>query len=111
MFGSASAPRGFCAGLLCLVTFLVPAAAHADRRYFVQSYTPYLAPAGNLELEATSIARSGQGDTTATGWENRVEFEYGVTDRLTGAFYLNFVQPPGPGAPLTFDGPSLEFIY
>lgn len=108
--------RRVCRGRL--VTFLLaaglglmPATASADRRYFVQSYTPYLAPSGNLELEATSIARSGLGDSTATSWENRLEFEYGITDRLTGAFDLNFMQPPGVGAPLTFDGPSLEFIY
>lgn len=102
--------RALLAVLLVACFFNAPA-AHADRRYFVQSYTPYLAPAGNLELEATSIARSGQGDTTATAWENRIEFEYGITDRLTGAAYLNFVQAPGVDAPMTFDGPSFEFIY
>lgn len=89
---------------------LAAGAADADRRAFVQSYTPYLAPAGNLELEVISIASSGRGDTTNTAWRNRIEFEYGITDRLTGAAYLNFVQPPGVGAPMTFDGPSLELI-
>jgi hypothetical protein len=100
-----------CCILVVLAASTLAAAARADRRYFVQSYTPYLAPAGNLELEATSLARSGQGDTTATSWQNRIEFEYGITDRLTGAAYLNFVQPPGLDSPMTFDGPSLEFIY
>jgi hypothetical protein len=85
--------------------------ARADRRYFVQSYTPYLAPAGNLEFETWSIAESGRGDSTATRWQNRLEFEYGIADRLTGAFYLNFVQPAGEDAATTFDGPSLELIY
>lgn len=85
--------------------------ARADRRYFVQSYTPYLGESGELELEAHSIARSGQGDSTGTAWENRIEFEYGVTDRLTGAMYLNFVQPQGADASSKFDGPSLELIY
>ena len=100
-----------------LVTFvllgllLIPSAAFADRRYFLQSYTPYLAPTGNLELEAITIAESGQGDTTGTAWRNRLEFEYGISDRFTGAFYLNFVQPAGPETSTTFDGPSLEFIY
>jgi hypothetical protein len=105
MTRSARVPVAVLAGLMLAAT-----AAHADRRYFVQSHTPYLAPSGNLELEAFSIARSGQGDTTATAWENKLEFEYGISDRLTGAFYLNFVQPPGD-APTTFDGPSLEVIY
>ncbi len=85
--------------------------AHADRRYFLQSYTPYLAPSGNLELEITTVAAIGQGDTTGTAWQNRFELEYGITDRLTGAAYLNFLQPPGPDAPMTFDGPSVELIY
>ena len=87
------------------------APGHADRRYFVQSNSPYLAPAGNLELEVFSIAASGRGDTTGTAWKNRIEFEYGITDRLTGAAYLNFVQPAGAGAPMSFDGPSLELVY
>ena len=97
----------------CTVALALSAAGlvHADRRYFVHSYTPYLAPAGNLELEVISIAASGQGDTTATAWKNRFEFEYGITDRLTGAAYLNFVQPAGGDAGTTFDGPSLELIY
>jgi len=87
---------------------LFSTAAHADRRYFLQSYTGYLAPAGNLELETTSLAASGRGDSTSTSWLNRFELEYAVTDRLTGAVYLNFEQAPGEAA--TFDGPSLELI-
>lgn len=97
-------------GLLAASLVLSPA-ARADRRYFVHSYTSYVAPAGNLELEAHSIAINGQGDTTGTAWQNRIELEYAITDRLTGAAYLNFEQDPGLGSPTTFDGPSLEFIY
>src|SRR5207245_4924137 len=84
---------------------------HADRRYFLQSYTPYLVPAGTLELEMHAIARAGQGDSTNTAWENRAEFEYAIADRLTGALYLNFVQPGGESGAHRFDGPSLELIY
>lgn len=87
----------------------LPGAAHADRRYFVETYTPYIAPAGELELEIWSTSLRGQGDSTATGWENRAEFEYAIADRLTGAFYLNYVQEPG--GPTRFDGPSVELIY
>jgi len=101
-------PTVFAALLLAL---LAAPMAHADRRYFVQSYTPYLAPAGNLEFEAFSNAFLGQGDSSGTAWKNRLEFEYGVSDRLTGAFYFNFVQPAGEGAATTFDGPSIEVIY
>lgn len=95
--------------LSLLVLSALAAAANADRRYFVQSYTPYLAPGGNLELETWSIAASGRGDSTGTRWESRLEFEYSITDALTGAFYLNFVQPAGAGT--IFDGPSFELIH
>ena len=94
-----------------LLVCLFPLTARADRRYFVQSYTPYLAPAGNLELEATTNAASGAGDSLGTSWEDRIEFEYGITDHLTAAAYLNFVQPAGLDVPLSFDGPSIELIY
>jgi len=93
---------------LALAAWL-PGVARADRRYFVETYTPYIAPAGELELEIWSTSLRGQGDSTATSWENRAEFEYAIADRLTGAFYLNYVQDPG-GA-LRFDGPSVELIY
>lgn len=95
----------------CLLLVLASPAARADRRYFVQSYTPWLAPAGNLELETITVARSGQGEAAATGWQNRIEFEYAMTDRFTAAAYLNFVQAPEENAASRFDGPSLEFIY
>ncbi len=96
--------------VLALLAFLAPA-ARADRRWFVQSYTPYLATAGSLDLETLSIARSGRGDSAGTEWDNAIEFEYGITDRLTGAAYLNFEQAADPGAGTRFDGPSLELLY
>ena len=99
--------------LLCAVTILlvIPASARADRRYFVESYTPYLAPAQTLELEVWTTALTGQGDSTGTRWQNRTEFEYAITDRLTGAFYLNFAQNAGDAGATRFDGPSVELIY
>lgn len=95
--------------VLCACILVLSTSARADRRYFVQSYTPYLGAAGNLELETWAIAREGRGDSTNTAWQTRVEFEYGITNRVTGAAYLNFVQDPG--AAQQFDGPSLEVIY
>jgi hypothetical protein len=97
--------------LLVLAAALFGSVAHADRRYFVQSYTPYLASAGTLELEMHTIAFDGQGGGTSTAWLDRMEFEYGVTDRLTGAFYLNFIQDGDESSTLRFDGPSIEMIY
>jgi hypothetical protein len=90
---------------------LITTSAHADRPYFVQSYLPYLDPAGEAELEFHSCANSGRGDSSATDWSHRIEFEYGLADRLTASAYLNYVQGPGTDAPLMLDGPSLELIY
>lgn len=104
-------PSRYRAVLFVLAGLLLAAPAHADRRYFVQSYTPWVQPSGNLELETITIARSGQDGATATGFGNRIELEYGVTDQLTAAAYLNFVQAPEVDAPTRFDGPSLEFLY
>lgn len=99
-------PVAFAAAFVLLAAGVV----HADRRYFLHSHTPYLQPAGNLELETITIAQSGQDQATATGFRNRIEFEYGISDRMTGAAYLNFVQPATADAATTFDGPSLEVI-
>lgn len=90
---------------------LAASPTQADRRYFLQSYTPYLVPAGELELEVWTIARNGQGDSTGTAWVHRMEFEYAITDRLTAAAYLNFAQPAGESGAMRFDGPSLELIH
>src|SRR2546426_2705802 len=93
--------------LLLVAAGSLASRADADRRYFLQSYSPYLAPAGELELEVTAIASNGQGDSTGTAWKNRVEFEYSLTERVTGAAYLNFVQPPGHHAAMKIDRPPL----
>lgn len=99
------------AALISIALSFTAGPSWADRRYFLQSYTPYLPAPGNLELETTTIAQIGRGDSTGAAWRNRIEFEFGATDRLGGAVYLNFVQPNEAGAASTFDGPSLEFIY
>jgi hypothetical protein len=94
---------------LSLATLFATGVAEADRKYFVQSYTPFLAPAGTLEFEAWAIAKSGQEGASGTAWRNRAEFEYAINDRLTGAAYLNYEQDGGEA--MTFEGPSLELIY
>jgi hypothetical protein len=96
-------------GLLGVLVFAVMPAGAAER--FVRSYTPYLEPRGEAELAVWSTAHSGRREDPGTAWDHRLEYEYAWTGRLTSAAYLNFAQGPEPGAPLTFDSPSLEFIY
>jgi hypothetical protein len=85
---------------------LLPGTAFADGRYFVETYTPYLSPARELEVESWVTSRSVD---HATAWDLRQELEYGVTDRLTAAAYLNLSQPAGGS--LQLEAPSLELIY
>jgi hypothetical protein len=87
-----------------------PTPASADRKYFVETYTPYLDPAGELELETWITSRSGQqGPTGQVAWDWREEIEYALTNRLMGSAYLNFTRLPGEA--LKFTSPSLELIY
>jgi len=88
---------------------LIPSAAGADRRYFLLTYTPYLDHAGESEVELWGTSKRGkqdaaQGPTT----ETRLEWEYGITARLSGSAYLIFARPPG--GPFKFDSSALEFI-
>src|SRR5690242_2386702 len=94
--------------LVVTVVLTLAAAARADRKYFVNSYTSYLAPAGTLELESWAVAAYGQGDSANTAWVQKVEFEYAISDRFTGSAYLNFQQAGVPESPVHFEGPSLE---
>ncbi|MGE5177534.1 MAG: hypothetical protein ACM3PF_00425 [Bacteroidota bacterium] len=89
-----------------LALLLLPGMAFADGRYFVETYTPYLSPAGELELESWVTSRSVE---NATAWDLRQEVEYGVSSRLTAAAYLNLSQPAGGS--LQLEAPSLELIY
>jgi hypothetical protein len=67
-------------------------AAHADRRTLVRAYEVQTQPEGNLEVEIwndAEIPKSGVGDSLLT---QRVEIEYGITDRWDLALYHVFQQ-------------------
>ncbi len=94
--------------LACLL--LLPAAARADRRFFLYTSSPYLDERGEAEIEGWLTARAGrQNPADSPVWEPRIEFEYALHDRLSGAAYLNYVRPPGQE--LHLESPSLELRY
>ena len=93
-----------------LAAWLIPpATAHADRRYFPLTYTPYLSSAGENEVELWLTSKSGKQDPgQGVHLESRAEFEHAFSSRLTGAAYLNYVRSPDEA--LRFDSASLELI-
>lgn len=94
--------------LLLLVGIGWTARARADRRSFLYTYSPYMEPAGEAEVETWVTARIGQQDPAGTTWEPRAEFEYALTRRLTAAAYLNFVKESDHAVKL--ESASIEWI-
>ena len=98
------------APVVLLLGLLSGRVASADRRYFTYTYSPFLSPAGEFEIESWLTARTGKADPGAgTAWDPRVAFEYGIHDRFSAAAYLNFEKSPHDN--FQFHSPSLELIY
>lgn len=88
----------------------------ADKKPFARSYTSYTLPARALELEVWQTGILGKGLGNYSHWKPRIEFEYGITDRLTGSMYLNFDQTNSSGnnfqsKPFSLSTTSFEFRY
>ena len=93
-----------------LLLGLLPAGAHADRRYFLNTYTPYTDQMGESEVELWLTSKHGKQDPAeGATFVPRAEWEYAITSRLSGAAYLNFLRPAGES--LKFESTSAEFIY
>ena len=96
------------AALLAISVLCGP--ARADRRFFAYTYSPFLEPPGEMEVESWLTARTGKQDPgIGTQWEPRLEFEYALHGRLGAAAYLNFLREPG--SDLKLHSPSIELIY
>src|SRR4051812_1480656 len=74
--------------LFALAT-LAPFAVAANERHLTYTYESAVLPQGARELEVWSTARLGREQRYAR-FDERVEFEVGLTDRLQTSFYLNF---------------------
>jgi hypothetical protein len=66
------------------------ALAHADERYFGYVYTADVLPKGAAEFEQWITNHSGKANEVYSKWILREEMEYGLSDRVTAALYLNF---------------------
>lgn len=111
--------------LLCTLAILISclAAARADERFFTYVYESDVLPKGKWEFEQWLTYRKGftGGDRNFTRhiWDFREEIEYGLTERLSVALYLNFrndqsvARTPGfsDSSKFDFKGVSAEFKY
>mgnify|MGYP000882763713 CR=1 FL=1 len=89
---------------------------HADKKKFARSYTFHTLPAKALELELWSTGRFEKNTGQYYRWQPRIEVEYGVTDRLTAALYLNMNEVKSynnttASKPLSLSTSSMEFRY
>jgi hypothetical protein len=95
--------------------------ARADESPFAYTYLTEVLPQGEIELEQWLTWKHKKPQEKFDVLEGRTEFEYGITNRLLGALYLNYehvnIEPEGPGAPndaentTKFTGVNAEFIY
>lgn len=97
------------AGLLALV-------ATADDRKFTFVQEPVVPHAGETEFEQWITGRFGHEEGNYARWDLREELEYGITDQLAGALYLNFTDihegiEDGEDKGLDFTGVSAELKY
>ena len=107
---------------IALGPLAIPMAA-ADERFFTYIYDADVLPKEALEFEQWVTLRQGHPDGDRQFeqnlWDFREEIEYGLTDRLTGALYLNarqtqtVAQQPGltDESEFAFKGISGELKY
>jgi len=92
--------------------------ARADERLFTYVQEAEVLPKGGLEFEQWLTHRRGKANGVFAAWDFREELEYGLTDRLTVAGYLNFKSTHSDGVTgqpdesgIEFEGVSTELKY
>ncbi len=102
--------------LLILIVLSITAGLNANERKFGYVYQSGVLGKGNKELEIWTTARIGKDIPYYARTEHRMEFEWGLSNRLQTAFYINFRNTSaddGTGMTTAFDfkGISTEWKY
>ncbi len=93
---------------------LLSSTADANERHFTYTYESAVLPIGAREIEVWTTPRIGREDYFVA-FDERLEFEVGLTDRLMTAFYLNWsavsadVEPDVRESDTEFTGVSSEW--
>src|SRR5437867_5347424 len=64
--------------------------SRADERLFTYSYEADVLPKGGVEFEQWVTHQRDKKEGVFSRWDFREELEFGLTERLTSALYLNF---------------------
>lgn len=102
--------------LVFLLLLMLAGSLQADRRYFTRSYLANTLPAKALEFELWNTIRAGKETGFYYRFQPRMEFEYGITDRLSASMYLNFDERRAADnsyatEPLSLSSTALEMRY
>jgi hypothetical protein len=102
--------------LLILSLFVLICNVYSNERKFGYVYQSNVLGKGNRELEIWTTARIGKDIPYFARTDHRIEFEWGVTNRLQTSFYINFrniSSDNGSGKTTAFDfeGISSEWKY
>jgi hypothetical protein len=105
-----------CVVFAALVSTGLSSAARADDQPFVTIYTTDIDTQGEREIEQWLGWKADHASESSNEFISRSEFEYGVTDDLQSALYLNYDwsrahAPSGPAETASFGGVSGELIY
>lgn len=87
------------AALLGLAAFALAPVAHAGEGLFSRVYTVETVPGGHYEVEEILRHRRDRAFGDYSAFDERTEFEYGITDNLQAALYLNAGYVHAAGAP------------
>jgi len=95
-----------------------PLSLFADVRQFTYVFETDVLPKGGLEIEQYITNQSGREEGDYSAWNFRTEIEYGLTEKLQGAVYLNLDSVRSEGMPgkddvndFDFKGFSGELVY
>ncbi len=102
--------------IIIIVLVFFTASGYSNERKFGYVYQSSVLGKGNRELEIWTTARIGKDIPYFAATDHRVEFEWGLSNKLQTAFYVNFRNTSidnGSGMVTSFDfkGVSTEWKY
>jgi len=101
--------RRWSVALATAAVLLTTAAMRCDERLFGYVQEAEVLPKGGREFEQWLTHRRDRADGVFAAWDIREELEYGATDRMTVAGYLNFTSTHSEGVTGLADEDRFEF--